>query len=491
MPKIMIDPVYTQEVGRCASAVKMKICVQYLLERTSDVYFYWLIPNTIGQEELEWLPKDDRIMYYRIPYFEDRYKEFWHASEEWRRLISFAGKCWDIDILMTNRTSLVPFAKWAMHRPSGVIKGSKFVFLVEDMPIMSFKMFIPTSTPREADLSTIMGYLQAKETCISAYWEKAHILETAKMYYSASSVRYLKEHIHESVSNLFDRTHLKSAESIQRMLDGKRKFTISYAGRMVNRDFVDDSFDVLLNHWVLGKDDVRIIVCTVSKNFGKVDHQANKVIEFLRPNREEFWRIMREESDVGVFMSRDEDYSMSMMEPLVQGTPLVIYRAEHSVASVGEHYPFFVKSPTEGFALVKEFRNNYLKMYMKFAEWSKTHFTKILTERNNDWIPLRLAQTLADWRVFLGEEQESLKNNEIVRLIEEHSPKNKPFDMLEVMQQLEKKKIIRGALTAKDESQFDNKRLVYSTHYDTFRLGLLKRGFNDAGVLPGTLRHPA
>jgi hypothetical protein len=271
------------------------------------------------------------------------------------------------------------------------------------------------------------------------------------------------------------------------MLDGDRKFTISYAGRMVNRDFVDEAFDVLLNHWVLGKDDVRIIVCTVSKNFGKVEHEVNKVIEFLRPNREEFWRIMREESDVGVFMSRDEDYSMSMMEPLVQGTPLIIYRAEHSVASIGPEYPFFVRSPTEGFAMVKEFRKDYPKMYLKFADWSKKHLTRILKERNNDWIPLRLEKSLQDWRGFLETEQESLKNNEIVNLIKEHTQVGVPFDLLAVMADLEKRKIIRGALTAKDESQFDNKRLVFSTHYDTFRLGLLKLGFKDAGPSAGCL----
>jgi hypothetical protein len=217
-----------------------------------------------------------------------------------------------------------------------------------------------------------------------------------------------------------------------------------------------------------------------------VKHPATKVIEVMRPNREEFWRIMREESDVGVFMSRDEDYSMAMMEPLMQGTPLVLYRAEHAVASVGENYPFFVDSIKEGYALVRQFKDNYPKMYAQFAEWSKKHFTPLLLNRNKDYIPNHLLDLAQDWMKKLGEESKSLPNNEIVKLIAEHAPKG-VFNVVDMIKTLEKKKLIRGAISSKSKDQYESLRLTFSTHYDVYRIGLLKRGFKDAGTRAGDM----
>lgn len=490
MPKIMIDPVYTQDLHRCASTVKIKACVEHLLHTREDVFFYWFIPLEITESEQEWLPKSNRIQYIPMPYFEDRYKEYWHSSDEWRRAVSFSGPYWDVDVLVTNRTSLVPYLQWAMRRPAGILTWSKKVFLIEDMPIMSFKKFIPQSTERGGDLSTIMGYLQSDLTCISAYWEKKHIIDIAKNYFAPSQIKYLRDRIIEASPRIHDAPRLKSIDAIKPMLLKERKFTISYAGRMVNRDMVDDSFDVMMNHWIVGGEDTRIILCTVSANFGRVNHPLIKHIEQYRPDREEFWRIMREESDVGVFFSRDEDYSMAMMEPIIQGTPLVVHRSEHAVASLGEHYPFFVNNTKEGYAMVKRFKEDYMTMYSIFAEWSKTHFTDLLRERNKDYIPHYLEKVVNSWDEDFAQATSSLSTNSIVQLIAQHAPKDEPFEIVPVIKELEQKKLLKFDLAWKEEGQFDGLRLTFSTHFDLFRLGLLQLGYTDFGPKAGWMRAP-
>jgi len=460
-------------------------CVEDALKYRDDVFFYWLIPDTKDEEDLAWLPVSDHIRYIKMDYFEDRYKEYWHASEKYRRLISFSGELWDIDIVLTNRTHLVPFIKWSLHRPQDVLKWSKHVVLIEDMPIMSFKMFIAMSTDREGDLATLLGYLSANKTCISAYWEKRHILKIGRDFLSAASLKYLSDTIMESCSHK-GAPKLKPPEVIARTVNKEKKFTISYAGRMVNRDFVDDSLDILLKSWIIGGDNVRMILCTVSDGFGRVGHDAINYIEFMRPNREEFWRIMREDSDIGVFMSRDEDYSMAMMEPLMNGTPLVLHRSEHAVASVGEEYPFFVNTTTEGFSIIRQFREDYAKMYKRFSEWSTQHFAPLLLRREKDYLPDRVIESMKNWQQVMESANETTTKNAIVKLIAERVG-DEPFNLITEMKKLEKDKSIKYNITSKTEDQFDSLRLVFSTHFDVFRVGLLKRGFKDASTIPGDM----
>lgn len=483
--RVIIDPVYTNSINRCASAVKMRTCVEHILNQTTDVFFYWFIPSGLTEEEREWLPKDSRIGYFELTYFEDRYKEYWHASDEYRRKISFSGALWDADIILTNRTTLVPFIRWAMQGASTIMNWGKFIVLIEDMPLMSFKMFVLKVCPREADIASLSSYLTAYRTLLSSFWEKKHMISTGKNYLSPASLRYLDNTIIEATHKIQTPPILKTPEAIARTVSREKKFTISYAGRMVNRDFVDDSFEVLLNTWILGGNDVRVILCTVSKNYGRIKHELTNIIEWMRPNREEFWRIMREDADVGVFMSRDEDYSMAMLEPLMQGTPLVIFRAEHAVASIGADYPFFISNTNEGLAIIRMFQQDYSGMYAKFSEWSKTCFTPLLAERNKSYIPNHVMTVLEEWREAQKKARTQYNRNEIVQLIAKHAPETGPFDMIEVLKEQEKKKNLRNPISWKAEEQFDDLRLGFGTHFDMYRMGMFMSGFKDAGPRPG------
>lgn len=72
--------------------------------------------------------------------------------------------------------------------------------------------------------------------------QKKHIIDIAKNYFAPSQIKYLRDRIIEASPRIHDDPRLKSIEAIKPMLLKERKFTISYAGRMVNRDMVDDSF---------------------------------------------------------------------------------------------------------------------------------------------------------------------------------------------------------------------------------------------------------
>ena len=483
--KILLDPVYTGEVNRCASAVKFKTCVEYLLETEADIFFYWLVPKNMKVHEWSWLPDNPRVNYIPIDYFEDRHKEYWNACEEYRKIVNFTGPYWDTDIVITNRTSMVPYIKWSLHRPNGVMGWSKLIFLLEDMACMSFKMSVPQSTPRTGDLATLWGYLTASVTCVSSFWQKKPILDIARSYLSMASVRYLSDNLHEATHTSHGQPRLKDVQSIARVASGEKRFTISHAGRMLNGANLDDVFGMMTNQWI--KDgNIRLIVCTVSKNTGRVQHSSldDGLIEVMRPEREEFWRIMREDADVGLFMSPQEDYPMSMMEPLMHGTPIIILRAEYSIASVGPDYPFFVKDALAGFALLNEFRANYEAMYAKFADWSRTKFTALLTERDKTYVPVHLSRLIAIWRKNLANSSSSLENNDIVQMIAIEATTFGGFYLVDVIRRIENAGGLRFPLAWKDDAlggQGDRLRLTFSTEFDGFRAGLLKLGFKDAG----------
>ena len=51
--KILLDPIYTNDPGHCASNVKMKKIVEYTLKEREDVFFYWLVPDWTAEEDGE------------------------------------------------------------------------------------------------------------------------------------------------------------------------------------------------------------------------------------------------------------------------------------------------------------------------------------------------------------------------------------------------------------------------------------------------------
>ena len=52
--KVLFDPIYTQELSKCASTYKFKAAAEFLLNTYPDAYIYWRVP-ALTSGDLDWL----------------------------------------------------------------------------------------------------------------------------------------------------------------------------------------------------------------------------------------------------------------------------------------------------------------------------------------------------------------------------------------------------------------------------------------------------
>lgn len=496
--KILIDCIYTQDVGHCASSAKMRTIVEYVLGAVPDTFFYWLIPDRTTDEEAEWLPKDDRIKYIRYPYSNDRLKEYMRFYKELEYLIAFNGICWDVDMVITNRTSMVANMKAVMNKVGREgLNWSKKVFLIEDMPIMEYKKLLPLAHAKCQSLQTLTGYMTADVTAISSFWQKNEILIEGRNYLSPSQLDYIRGHMIESTSMKILETGLKKKEHIEPLLKKERPFTMAYTGRMTaSQTRIPEILSVMEKNWILksgANASIRCLVSTVSQNTAVVSYNGERGLpdwcEFHRPSREEFWRLFKEEVDVYLFMSKEEDYSMSLMEPLVRGCPAVLIRDKWSIGTVGEDYPFFVSEVNEAYVMVKRFHDDYAGMYKVFAEWSRTRLTPLLHKRNENYICDLVVAQMDQWKrdfVAHNDKYRIDAQNEIVNLIASHGGEDLVIE--QVLAKLDEDGVLRHLARKLDPEWRNHSKMVFSTDWNYFRLGLIAKGYRDGGVTVGHMK---
>lgn len=390
--KVLFDPIYTGKVHKCASAVKFRRLAEALLSQ-SDAFIYWCIPDWIDQDGMDWLPTDPRIKYIALEQSKDRYKEYRRMSPERENVFSYLGDYWDWDVAVTNRTSMVPTLNAVSNFHSRKSADLKPILIIEDFPLMEFKIAAAINPTQEQDMYTVLGYQTALQTYICAYWEKALIIESARAYLSYAEIRKLGQRIIECHPfTLSDRPVLKTQEFVS--TQPSRPFTIVFAGRMVNGHKFDKIFSIMGNNWILKSQEreIRAVVCTQSASEGLVD-----VPDYVKVNhfgRDEFWAFMKGEASVGLFFSAEEDYSMSLIEPLMLGVPYAVYKAPWAVASLGEDYPFYFRSEQEAYTVVKAFYDDYITNYLLFAKWHTEKFRPLLAQRDEITIPSMVLQVL-------------------------------------------------------------------------------------------------
>lgn len=492
--KILLDPIYTTVPSRCASTIKMVRVYEHLSQKYDDMYFYWIIPNDLTEEERLWLPQDDRILYIPITMDKelDRYKQYSRLTFELENIIAFDGDYWDWDILVTNKTAMVPLYRMICYKPSGQrAKWSRKIVVLEDMPMMTFKGFVQLPPGHYADYCTLMGYLASDRVAICAYWEKARILELGKQILSSASVRALRGVLLEATPTLFDKVRFKSKDTITKVVKREKPFTISFSGRLIKGHRLEEIFEVMEKQWIIRSNDnhkIRCVLTTASKGLG-ARLKPPKFIEITPAPREEFWRIVKEESDVGVFLSVEEDYSMSVMEPLALGLPIAVYKCEWSIASLGPDYPFFIKSPAEAYGVIKAFYDNYPLQYKKFVDWSRNHLWPLLEERNKIYTPEVVDGEVETWRRELMEWGEGTKGSEIVNRMPPYIGKE-PTRLYDAVHKMAKD---YGDVDSFKEQTTTGRRtrtrLAYSLDWNNVRLTLMsKSGVRDAGVNVGVFR---
>ena len=170
--KVLLDPIYTGRLSVCASAFKMRQVVDHLMKCNDDVFFYWIVPDNLTPEERNWLPKSARIQYFElIPRVsgEDRTKRYFQIYDWYEKLLSFDAGLYDTDLLVTNKPHLVPLIKNIQTKPSrAYLVPSRKILVIEDMPMMTFKMNLHLPAKKAIDVSTLTGYLCADLVAMGA-----------------------------------------------------------------------------------------------------------------------------------------------------------------------------------------------------------------------------------------------------------------------------------------------------------------------------------
>lgn len=484
--KILVDTIYTQDPSRCASAYKMRKVVSHLLETIPDAFFYWRIPKGLSDAKKKWLPESTRIMYLEREFFVDRHKEYHYVREEWNNDLMFRGKFWDIDLVLTNRSTLVSLMRAQMYRPGHrTLEWSRTIVVFEDMPVMTFKPSIPIGHEESQDVLTISGYMASDAVAISSYWERKCILDTAKRYFSIASVKKLSERLHEASIITVDKVYFKSREFI---LDKSKPFTIGFAGRMILGHDFDSIFAIMEKHWIYraGYDrPVECVISTISKSTARVD--VPSFVSLRRLGREDFWDMMKNVVHVGIVMSRTEGMSLSVLEPLLLGTPYVIKREVWSVSSFGEDYPFLVSNWKEGYDIIRRFYNDYATEYKKFVEWSRSKFLPLLLERNKVTHMSVVDTVLKTYRGNLERHHNKVRanNKDLYGLLLDRANTLPEVNLQEVFNDLEREGVVDhlGSKMRNNES----KNLSFSTNFNEFRLALGAYGYKDASTEPGHL----
>ena len=266
--RILLDPVLTAHPSRCSTFIQFATLMQRWTAARNDVFFYCLLADwDLPKGELDWLPQHPNIRYIRVPQHPDRTKEYFTLRNEIDHLISFNGELWDFDILITVRAGLAALYKLLVTSPRQLgVRYLKQVWVIENMPVMSFKGSVMVIDPDVQDRFTLDGYLAADRVTMMSYHEKAGAMRIARKFYAPTVVLELERKIKEVLPAQFSEFKLKDPAHWFEP-DKDHRFCIAYVGRLAAAGTnIDKIYNVMTNQWIIhGGDRVRMVVCTVSR----------------------------------------------------------------------------------------------------------------------------------------------------------------------------------------------------------------------------------
>lgn len=487
--KLLFDPVFTNDPAFCSMTWKMQNAAKFLVDQRDDVFIRFALPGDIDGNKWDisgdWLFKHPRVEYFTVPTYNDRMREYYRFAPELENAIKFWGDWWDNDIIVTARIPMVPIMKPAMTAMRFNRPYAKQIVTVEDMPILGFKKCVAQCQPEMQDRSTVMGYAQADLASFMSFWEKDAMLRVARGFLAPSEVQRISKHSINSSPIRVEPVKAKSADLLHLVATHEKAFTVGYTQRyekMHRRS--DDIMDIFEKQWIFhgGKKKMRFVSTSNSKG-GMKD---SKFIEFLRPPREEFWRMMREEVDVILVMSIDDAYPLSLIEPILQGTPAIVLDVPYARATLTPDYPFFIKNEIEAYGLVKAFHDDYLGMYAKFEEWLRNKYDPLMQERNKSWFPQQLLDFCNGWdldmesRLALSERV----NAAVDPLVEAYPDELTIHDAFKDLHKAGK--IGHLANEIGTEAKTSNS---FTASWNEYRLRLIHHhGYKDASINPGHMK---
>ena len=125
-----------------------------------------------------------------------------------------------------------------------------------------------------------------------------------------------------------------------------------------------DVYEVMDKQWIMkGDKGFKVLISTVST-----------AVSCPRPTSSS-WRTTRATSSgqrlkqdmhLVISMSIDAEFSMSLIEPVLFGTPLVIVREDWTEGLLGKDYPFFVEGKAQAYGMVHAWHEDYEGLYARF-----------------------------------------------------------------------------------------------------------------------------
>lgn len=151
--------------------------------------------------------------------------------------------------------------------------------------------------------------------------------------------------------------------------------------------------------------------------------------------------MMKEEVHLVVTLSQEMGFSLSLLEPMLLGTPAVVLKRDYVVPLLGEDYPFYVKGVSEAHGMVEHFYRNYPTCYAQFMKYHKEVLTPMYEERfKTDLMYPLLGQAVDDYleRVpkLYAQKYAGKASNSIVQLIAEEVKDQDEFKLTEVIAKL-------------------------------------------------------
>ena len=492
--KILLDPIYSAQPRRCSTAAKCMALVQKLLfqDKRTDVFFYWMIPEWSEEEDLAWLPQHPNVRLVQYPYHKDRMREYHAFTRELDDMLAFNGSWWDFDILLTSRTAMVPTSKIVMTSPRNYnMTWMKAVILLEEMPVMTFKKTVAVSDRPIQDLATLSGYLAADHTFVTVGHERDNIIRLARTWFPPSKVMEISENV-RVVSPANIDTFLLKKKKDRFVPHGDRKFCLGFVTRVSNvAGRIKQVYNVMEKQWIMGgTTGVRLVMSTVSTGI-KIPPPA--AVELMHLPRDEFHALVKTELDAVICLPIDAGFGMSMMEPLMFGTPIIMIRAGWSEALLGTEYPLFVKNETEAYAMAKMLFNDYGVMYDRFAKWQQGTLTARFSKDGPYATNMfdEIIRIMDQHDVELREKFKSLyadkANNEIAQTV--LARVGKEFTLFDTLNELSSEGVFRTLQAKLKPGDRERRGIVWSTPWNELRaIFRVFYGYEDASTTVGHLK---
>ena len=437
--RILLDPIYSSRAPKCSSAFKFKMLAERILSSVEDAQVYWRIPDWTSEEDLEWFPKHERLHLLRSNHAKsNRVLEYTLVRNDLFQQTYAFGEFYDLDLVFTMRTGMVPSIKMAMSQRR-IDEKSKRIVILEEMAIINSRKHISGAGGQIQDDLTILGYDTADVTLITAGHVRNDILVTARSVMPSSRCLGLSKKI-----KLVRPVDLMEFHTKPKFHGGPMEML--YTGRLnASTSNTKPSFKAFETAFVMAGDDTPdLTISTVTENL-KVD--IPEFADLQRNSRDDFHELLRDKADIAVYMTVDAEFSLTLIEPLCFGVPVLVTRRPWSEALIGKNYPFFVKGATDAYAYLKAWQESYDELYAQFLEWRDGEFRERFSEGG------AYGDSLYDEAMAvvhsMTEYKDGVKVPPMVEDLAKEIVPGEPFTMFQLMKSLHKKGLMDADLSEK------------------------------------------